>query len=68
MQTYTIFSSLVIVAVNVFLTTTAELLSTWQKFSTQSEFEASLMLKLCVVHVINSVAVRAFPNHHIPPP
>ena len=52
-------SSFVIVAVNVFLTTVAKKLSRYQRFYTQSEFEAALMLKLTVVHVINSIIVPA---------
>ena len=55
----TMLSSFVIVAVNVFLTTVAKKLSRYQRFYTQSEFEAALMLKLTVVHVINSIIVPA---------
>lgn len=58
-QSLTMASSFVIVAVNAFLSFAARKLSIWQKFSTQSEFEASLMLKLTVVHVINSILVPA---------
>jgi hypothetical protein len=58
-QSLTMASSFVIVAVNAFLSFTAKELSIWQRFSTQSEFEASLMLKLTVVHVINSILVPA---------
>ena len=58
-QSLTMASSLVIVAVNMVLSFVAKELSVWQKFSTQSDFEASLMLKLTVVHVINSILVPA---------
>ena len=58
-QSLTMISSFVIVAVNAFLSFAAKELSIWQKFRTQSEFEASLMLKLTVVHVINSILVPA---------
>jgi hypothetical protein len=56
-QGLTMASSFVIVAVNAGLSFVAKQLSVWQKFSTQSDFEASLMLKLTVVHVINSILV-----------
>ena len=59
MRFLTMLSSFVIVAVNVFLTTVAKKLSRYQRFYTQSEFEAALMLKLTVVHVINSIIVPA---------
>ena len=58
-QFVTMLSSLVIVGVNIVLSATAKKLSKWQKFPTQSEFEASLMLKLTTVHVINSIFVPA---------
>ena len=58
-QFLTVFSSFVIVAVNVFLTTVSKEMSVYQRFYTQSEFEAALMLKLTVVHVVNSIIVPA---------
>jgi hypothetical protein len=58
-QFLTVFSSFVIVAVNVFLTSVSKEMSVYQRFYTQSEFEAALMLKLTVVHVVNSIIVPA---------
>jgi hypothetical protein len=51
----TAVSSSVIVFVNVMLTTVAKALSRYQRFHTRTNYEASLMLKLTIVHVINSV-------------
>lgn len=56
-QFLTMLSSFVIVAVNVVLTSISKLLTKYQRFYTSSEFEASLMLKLTVVHVLNSAVV-----------
>ena len=55
----TVLSSFVIVAVNVFLTAVAKAVTRYQRFYTTSDFEASLMLKLTVVHVLNSIVVPA---------
>ena len=55
----TALSSFVIVAVNMFLTTVAKAVTRYQRFYTMSEFEASLMLKLTIVHVLNSIVVPA---------
>jgi hypothetical protein len=55
----TILSSFVIVAVNVFLTAVAKAATRYQRFYTMSDFEAALMLKLTVVHVLNSIVVPA---------
>lgn len=53
----TAVSSSVIVFINVMLTTVAKALSKYQRFHTRTDYEASLMLKLTIVHVINSVIV-----------
>lgn len=53
----TAVSSSVIVLINVMLTTVAKALSKYQRFHTRTDYEASLMLKLTIVHVINSVIV-----------
>ena len=55
----TVASSFVIVAVNVFLTAVAKAATRYQRFYTMSDFEAALMLKLTVVHVLNSIVVPA---------
>ena len=55
----TVLSSFVIVAVNVFLTAVAKAATRYQRCYTMSDFEASLMLKLTVVHVLNSIVVPA---------
>jgi len=57
LQTLTIMSSTVIVLINILLTSVAKVLNDFQRFHTRTSYEASLMLKLTVVHVINSVIV-----------
>ena len=57
LQTLTAVSSAVIVLINILLTSVAKVLNDFQRFHTRTSYEASLMLKLTVVHVINSVIV-----------
>jgi hypothetical protein len=53
----TALSSSVIVLINILLTNVAKALNQYQRFHTRTNYEASLMLKLTIVHVINSVIV-----------
>lgn len=56
----TALAATVIVLINVMLTTVAKMVNKYQRFHTRTDYEASLMIKLTVVHYINSIIVPIF--------